>query len=439
MLGRLAKKELHMSDKEVAWYKNRTYLHFDPSISKKTAQKIVTQPNSIKKHAFYPFIRFSINSQKIRFDKTNKRIERKPVKERQISYASHLDSHIYSYYSQMLSSPYEAMLEEHELDDVVLAFRAKGKSNIHFAQDAFNEIAKRESCCVIGLDIKGFFDNLNHQYLKEIWCSLLKEKTLPADHYSVFKSLTHFSYVDRDELYEELNIPVSNPKNGRTRICTPEEFRNSVRAKGLIKTNKDSNAGIPQGSPISALLSNIYMLEFDKNLQAFAKVNGGKYFRYCDDMLLIVPRDIRIRTEKFAYSEIGKLKLEIQKEKNEIRIFNTLNGKLFSEKPLQYLGFTFDGRSTLIRSASLARYYEHANRGVRLAAATMEKYNTLRIMRGEPPKPLHLKKLYKKYSYLGRRNFLSYGYRAAKIMSSSSIKKQLRQHWKRLQEKISKI
>ncbi|QKE62245.1 hypothetical protein HNE05_02295 [Aquipseudomonas campi] len=195
--------------------------------------------------------------------------------------------------------------------------------------------------------------------------------------------------------------------------------------------------GIPQGSPISALLSNIYLLNFDKSIKQFVTKNNGKYYRYCDDMLLIVPTRLHRKTEDFIYSEIGKIKLEIQKEKNEVRFFKTSPTGPYSSRPLQYLGFTYDGRNALIRSASLARYYERANRGVRLAKATMEKYNTLRIERGELPTPLHLKKLYKKYSHLGRRNFLSYGYKASKIMNSKSIKKQLRPHWERLQQKIS--
>jgi hypothetical protein len=50
---------------------------------------------------------------------------------------------------------------------------------------------------------------------------------------------------------------------------------------------------------------------------------------------------------------------------------------------------------------------------------------------------MFLKKLYKQYSYLGRRNFISYGYRAARIMDSPSINKQLKPHWNRLRERIS--
>lgn len=420
------------------WFKPRSYLHFDPPISKKNASTLVKDPALVKSHAFYPLIQFSVETQKIRFDRTTNKIERKKPKTRNISYASHLDSHIYSYYNQILNSLYEKALEREGISENVLAFRAQGKSNIHFANQAFCDIASRKECCAIGLDIKGFFDNLDHLQLKKAWADLIGQKKLPQDHYAVFKSITNYSFVDRTSLYKALKIPSTNPKNGRTRICSPEEFRCIVRARKLIKSNKDSKKGIPQGSPISALLSNIYMIDFDKAIQGFVKKINGTYYRYCDDMLIIVPRSDQIRTQNFVYSEIKKLNLEIQKDKNEIRIFKQTNGHLISEKPLQYLGFTFDGRSVLIRSGSLARYYERANRSIRLAKATMEKYNTIRIERGDLPRALHLKKLYKRHTYLGRRNFLSYGYRAAKILNSKSIKKQLRPHWERLRERIER-
>ena len=67
----------------------------------------------------------------------------------------------------------------------------------------------------------------------------------------------------------------------------------------------------------------------------------------------------------------------------------------------------------------------------------MDKVNAKRIARGQLPRSMFLKKLYKRYSYLGRRNFISYGYRAARIMGSPSIKKQLKPHWNRLRERIS--
>ena len=121
-----------------------------------------------------------------------------------------------------------------------------------------------------------------------------------------------------------------------------------------------------------------------------------------------------------------------------IRKFNVGNEGLKADKPLQYLDFTFDGQQILIRSAAFARYSNRINRAVRLAKKTQDSANKQRRIKGLPEQVLYKQKLYSSYSYLGKRNFITYGLRAAKIMESDTIRKQLRPWWGRLQEKMSK-
>src|SRR5690606_24117177 len=116
-------------------------------------------------------------------------------KVRPIAFASHVDSHIYSYYAQLLYNRYEQKIEEFGIGNSILAFRKLGKSNIDFALDAFKDIQKRGNCTAIAFDISGFFDNLDHEILKRIWCSLFDFNRMPDDHFSVFKSITKFSIV----------------------------------------------------------------------------------------------------------------------------------------------------------------------------------------------------------------------------------------------------
>ena len=69
----------------------------------------------------------------------------------------------------------------------------------------------------------------------------------------------------------------------------------------------------------------------------------------------------------------------------------------------------------------------------------MAKENRIIQEKGEPEQDqLYKRKLHSLYSYRGKRNFLSYGYRAAKIMNSKSIKKQLKPLWQRFQDEILK-
>ncbi|MGA4532479.1 antiviral reverse transcriptase Drt2 [Ectopseudomonas chengduensis] len=418
------------------WYKSRGYLHFDRPINQTAALEIVSSPKTVAKHAFYPFIRYVAQTQKVFFDKSIGKVVKKDPKQRPISYAAHVDSHIYSYYCDQLNQAYEGQLAKVRWASAILAFRALGKSNIDFARDAFLDISARKSCCVIAIDIKGFFDNLDHTHLKNAWQAILDTSYLPDDHYAVFRSLTKYSFVYRDQVYEALGLSKNNPKQGRKRICEPHEFRAKVRDGGLIETNKDKK-GIPQGSPISALLSNVYMMGFDEQIHAYVQSCGGSYYRYCDDVLLIVPLEKEAEAKALVDLRVNEIGLEIQTAKTETCKFIRSVKGLRSDRPLQYLGFIFDGANIYLRSSSLARYQDRVNRCIWLAGKCMDKVNAKRIARGQLPRSMFLKKLYKRYSYLGRRNFISYGYRAARIMSAPSIKKQLKPHWNRLRERIS--
>jgi len=418
----------------VEWYKRRRYVHFDLPISEDSAAMIAKNPGIVSHHAFYPLIRFVITSKKVKWEAALNRLVTSP-KERAVSYASHVDSHIYAYYASIISSKYEDYLKNKPYEKSVLAFRQLGKSNIHFARDAFSAIKSIGDSDVITADISDFFGNLDHQILKKTWCTVLGSETLPLDHYNIFKSLTKFSWVDRLNLYSALGISRNNPKNSGPRICEPETFRKVVRGCKLIQTNP-APRGIPQGSPISALLSNIYMTGFDEAMWSATSSSGGSYFRYCDDMLVVVPKGqgkshLEL-IEKFA----ALYKLPLHPKKTEERVFTLTADGLTADRALQYLGFMFDGKRIILRSASLARYSDRMRRGVRLARSTMRCRNDLRIERGESPIPLRKRKLYKRYSYLGRRNFVSYALRAADILGSNSIKRQVKPLWKRLRKQM---
>lgn len=422
-----------MPKKKHPWFRSRGYLHFDAPISFKKAQSIVMNSHRVATHSFYPLIDYQIESYKVFKDQQNN-IQKKE-KIRPIAYASHIDSHIYAYYAWNLNAAYENKIQQYGLDEHVLAFRSLGKSNIEFADAAFEDIKSRKICSVIALDVSGFFDNLDHQILKSAWSGLIGKPILPQDHYNVFKSLTRFAKVNRSSLYKALGISISNPKNGRYRVCNAKIFRERIRGNGLISVNKEI-FGIPQGSPISALLSNIYMLEFDRWAKQTMEDQGGSYYRYCDDMLFITAADYRDSIEISAQNEIKKLILSINTDKTEIRNFWLANGMQTCDKPLQYLGFTFDGQRKLLRSAALARFSNRMKKGVGLAKATQRKRNKIKLMNGISSTSLYKNKLYERYSHLGERNFITYSHRAADYMKSDAIRKQVKPLWSRLKKEM---
>lgn len=428
-----------MEYREHSWFRKRGYLHFDKPISQEHALNIVTNPHAVANHSFLPFITFTATIFKVQKDKITNAINKTP-KERLIAYASHVDSHIYSYYASILDKLYEEELQKYDIMDNVLAFRSLNKSNIEFAYNAFQEIKSRGNCSAVALDLSKFFDTIDHLILKKAWCRLLATDKLSEDHYAVFKAITKFSKVDKNKVYELMGIPKNNSKHvkkTKKQICSFVDFRKKVRKANLIKPHKD-NFGIPQGSPISALLSNIYMLNFDIEMKEYVSSLGGAYFRYCDDMLFIVPTHEKNNVADEAENRLVKLKVSLNNKKTEIRDFFVTCSRIKCDKPLQYLGFTFDGHNIFLRSSSLSRYSDRMKRGVRLAKATMKSKNKIRKSKGLSKKELFKEKVYARYAHVGKRNFLTYGYRASRIMHSKSIRKQLKPLWERLQKEINK-
>jgi len=421
---------------ELPWYKPRKYLHFDRPLGQKPAFDYVSSPQKVASHSFYPFITYTSEILKYRFD-TDRGVFTKNPKPRPISYSAHLDSHIYAYYCFLLGRKYEEELQRRGLHTSVLAFRSvDSKNNIHFAHDAFAEIRARGECCVLAFDVEKFFDRLDHSLLKGAWTKLLEVEKLPADHFAVFRAITKSSKVDKVALYKKLGISIHNPRVQDRRLCSPKQFRDVVRGGGLISINPESR-GIPQGSPISALLSNMYMLEFDLDLLSKLSLIEAVFYRYCDDILIICNLEDEDEVFEFVDSRIRGMGLSLQHKKTEIRHFTfDASGKLRSDRPVHYLGFSFDGQREHIRSSSIARYYKKLRKRVWVSKKAMDRCNELRAGRGELPRELFLRTIYRGYSYLGRRNFISYGFRAAKIMGSQSIRKQLRSHWKKLNKLV---
>lgn len=266
---------MNKSDIKLAWknkYKEITgndddkaranYLHFDVKPDIKAAFNKILKPSYIEKHSFWPFIFYKAKAEKIKLlsellkkhnltlpkNLNNKDQLPEEVKEliktdpevskalistkgnphkyttwklRPICYASHIDSLIYSYYSELLSYDYEKLLLNKNLEGNVLAFRKsqpnKKVCNIDHSLKAFDDITDQQRCVVLAFDVSSFFDILDHEILKEKWLEVINQSItatqLPNDHYKVFKSITSYSSVDRDEVYKVFKISENNPKN----------------------------------------------------------------------------------------------------------------------------------------------------------------------------------------------------------------------------------
>lgn len=441
----------------------KSRIHFDTPLDAQDAYSLVSQPDNVVKHWFLPFIGFEQRTRKI---KSHNGLSRRAAKKRPLRYAANQDGYIYAYYSYLLTEKYENFIKDTPLQNSVLAYRSLGKSNIEFAKEIFDWISQIKECNVLTIDLSSFFDTLDHGILKEQWQRVNGVPCLSKDHYIVFKSLTNYSFLDIEESLVALGWPDKSkrkekdektPNPLRKKTSKPYQalgdFR-SIRKKqvtdadGVIrhliqKPNKidGKRYGIPQGSPMSAILSNIYMLDFDKYCCELANNLGGIYRRYCDDIILVFPQNIQMSDVYKTLEELllnhGGKELKINPSKVEKIKFTCILGKLKAvdidtkvDKPLQYLGFIYNGQEILIRSSSLSNYYRRLISKIR-ASKNKARRNSSKTYR---------RKIYRMYSHLARkqRNFITYTYRASEVMNDLSVKKQLSNHWKKIHEELRK-
>ena len=374
----------------------RGYLHFDGKVSFRDhidtgGHKLVEKLQStelIAKHSFLPFIRDDQRVRKYRNKKEStlsgevrKHSQRFPtIKNRPIMFAAHRDACIYSLYGDILTRAYEPSLKKDGLDDSVLAYRriqnsltGRNKSNIDFAKEFHQKMMTYDKVGILMVDMSHFFDTIDHQRLADRWKELLSVDEFPADHAAVFKSLTKYRYAFKREVYDALTLTEKRikelSKKHFSALCSPKVFNDKVKKGGLIRQNKIGN-GIPQGSPISGLLANIYMQKFDKQMLDYVNARGGHYGRYSDDIVILIDESILLETYQYMKTLIDEEKIEINDKKTDCFVFDKASGKFTNSLKLlgidnpfnnkeypQYLGFMFSARHMILRSTTLARRF----------------------------------------------------------------------------------
>lgn len=413
-------KELPKSALEAA-QRTRRYVHFDVPLRKADCKQLVTDPAAVSQHPFYPFIRHDIVRKKLK--RVGPGHVTRGFKVRDIRYAAHADAAIYSYYNFLLMDLYEKRLKVAGLSENVIAFRALSKSNVDFAQEAFEWIDTHRPCVALGFDVKDFFGSLDHSLLRSIWSSLLGRPSLPSDHFAVFKSLTKHASVELIAARKALNLSRTSMERIE-RLCEPLQFRELIRDGNLVFVNQKSH-GIPQGSPVSAALSNIYMLPFDAQVKATIEGMGGLYRRYCDDILVVVPEDKVVEVCSLIEAELGSLKLSMQASKTLVCRF----GQVKSDVPLQYLGLIYDGAQVSLRASGVARFYVKMRRGVKQlkGAKKLDGDTALLVQRRRS-----LLRRYTEHTSKQGRSYFKYVKMATGKTKSAAIKQQLKAHRKRL-------
>ena len=157
---------------------------------------------------------------------------------------------------------------------------------------------------VARIDIKNFFDSINHDILRNMLISG-----------GTSERLTNF-----------IMQFAANPRFDGTQIITP-------------------HIGVPQGSPLGPVLSNIYLNYFDKELNK----EGVSFLRYADDIIIFGQNaEATGNNMNYAIQLLESLKLDISIDKT--RVYSIDSGFLF-------LGFFFNRNGKVPSSDS----FEHLN------------------------------------------------------------------------------
>lgn len=418
----------------------RKYVHFDKRIEFNTFKNYVYDPEKIAKHSFYPFIHSEILFKKY----SKEELKKIKIKKRDIHYSGHKDRIIYSYYSYLLNKKYNNYLEQNKINENIIAYRTNlKKCNIDFSKQAFDFIKSTKMSTVIVGDFTNFFGGLNHNYLKEMLCFILECKKLPEDWYSVYKNITKYSECDLKNILEIKGLTEKDiiKLNSKEVIFSPNEFREHKNSKKLkIEKHKEVN-GIPQGSSISAVLSNVYMCKYDKELNEYVKKYNGLYLRYSDDFIIVIP------DKKIDYSkEIKKIIdnfIGVQLHSEKTQIFKYENNSFGLNKKLNYLGFSFDGKNISIIDKTITKYYYRMYRKIKHIVKSKGKIKGTN-------KKISCSELYKVYSIKGAKvnikeknlgNFITYVKRAEiKYGKNEKLIRHISNiHMKKIRKKLNEI
>lgn len=239
-----------------------------------------------------------------------------------------------------------------------------------------------------------------------------------------------------------------------------------ARENNLIKyphrlndEGKEERMGIPQGSAISAVLANVYMFEFDKAIVDYVNNLGGKYLRYSDDFIIILPRDTDFLIHlEFLHKKINESKVKLEDQKTKIFEVNLKDKTPIiscSEKYLDkgeagkdlidYLGFTFDGKNVTIKSKTIFKYYYRMYSKIKYIKLQRKNENkkvgTANLYKNYSSKNFHWKEMdERKQGNLSqnRGNFLTYVKRVKEIfVEDQEIDAPIRHHLSKISSRLN--
>lgn len=198
-----------------------------------------------------------------------------------------------------------------EILSSAFADKISNKLTHSIIDDIKNEIQTKKYDYFVKIDIKGFYDNINHKLLLNNVSKKVKKK----------------------EILDLLKKAITNPT-----------IPIGSKSNGILNSQ-----GVPQGISISNILANIFLLQVDKKY--LAKKNL-KYFRYVDDILILCSKKDSDKIISSLKKDLcDKLQLELNDKKDDG----------FITKGFDYLGYQY----TLINKKKLEHGFSVNEKNVR--------------------------------------------------------------------------
>ena len=221
--------------------------------------------------------------------------------------------------AQVLSPIYERKFSDH-------SYGFRPKRSAHQALKRGCEYVESGRMIVVDIDLKTFFDVVNHDRLMYRLSQTIGDKALLG--------------------------------------LIRKYLQSGIMVDGVISQRTE---GTPQGSPLSPLLSNIVLDELDEELER----RGHKFVRYADDCNIYVRSQSageRVMESISNFIE-GKLKLIVNREKSQVC---QVNQTKFLGYTIQKDGFLSIAKKSVDRFKEKVRTITKRNRGVKFEQVIAE-------------------------------------------------------------------
>jgi RNA-directed DNA polymerase len=394
---------------KLPWFKPRHYKHFDVPIGRDWATALT--PEQVAAHAWSPLLHWIKETPRYRLN--DQGVMELKVKPRDIMHASHRDACILAKHSHELTGKLDSWYAANGLDEAVVAYRSLGKSNYHFAATAQAYVRDHHSVEAMCFDVTGFFDNIDHKRLKRRLKWLLGVDELADDWHRVLRAVTRYNHVHKSDLKAH---PVFGQRLKQRSADRPLATVKELKAAGIVMRPNPNSFGIPQGTPISASLSNLYLVDFDLAMKALAEQHGALYQRYSDDILIICEPENADQLAAAVADALTNEALDLHDDKT-IRLRFTNDER----DNFQYLGYQLGLGPALIRPGSLSRQWRSTKRAIRRSERKAE-----RLAKSGQMDKIFTSKLRGRLTHVGLRNFLAYADRSSDGLQSKAIKRQVK-------------